>query len=85
MDLIITADIGKYDVVVLPNFVPTMDKYIHILTKMARHSAHGVLYTFLTKEDSKLAGSFIEILEQCGQLVPKALQNLCLISDMVDE
>lgn len=73
---IFTTDIGMYDVIVLPSFVPSMDSYVHILTKMARESVNGVLHSFLTKGDTELAGPLISILEQCGQEVPQTLQDL---------
>jgi hypothetical protein len=72
-----TADIGMYDVVVLPSFVPSMDTYEHILTNMARQSVNGVLHAFLTKSDTELAGPLISILEQCKQEVPETLQ-ICI-------
>nr|XP_025687401.1 uncharacterized protein LOC112789642 isoform X2 [Arachis hypogaea] len=77
-----TAEIGRYDVVVLPSFVPSMDTYIHILTKMARESVNGVLHSFLTAEDGELAGQLISILEQCEQEVPETLQDLHHKSEM---
>lgn len=85
LEEITTADIGKYNIVVLPSFVPSIDSYAHVLTKMARHSVNGVLLSFLTKEDTKLAGPLIEILEQWRQTVPEALQNLHLTSNMMEE
>lgn len=76
LEHISTVDIGTYDVVVLPSFVPSMDTYVHILTKMARQSVNGVLHGFLTKGDTELAGPLISILEQCGQEVPQTLQDM---------
>ncbi|XP_061360459.1 uncharacterized protein LOC133304435 [Gastrolobium bilobum] len=82
---IFTTDIGTYDVVVLPSFVPSMDTYVHILTKMARHSVNGVLHSFLTKRDAELAGPLIAILEQCGQEVAQTLQDLHHTSNMLED
>lgn len=76
LEHIFTTDIGVYDVVVLPSFVPSMDSYEHILTKMARQSVNGVLHSYLTKGDTELAGPLIKVLEQCGQEVPQTLQDL---------
>ena len=84
LEHIFTADMGQYDVVVLPSFVPSMDTYVHILTKMARESVNGVLHSFLTEEDKELAGQLIGILEQCEQEVPQTLQVLHHASDMKD-
>ncbi|CAL0303101.1 unnamed protein product [Lupinus luteus] len=76
LEHISTTDIGVYDVVVLPSFVPSMDSYVHILTKMARGSVNGVLHSSLTKRDTELAEPLVEILEQCGQKVPPTLKDL---------
>ncbi|CAN1140191.1 ATP-dependent RNA helicase DBP3 [Linum perenne] len=79
-DEIGTTDLSSYEIIVLPTFVLSIDKYIQILTKMARHTAHGVLHSFLTQEDAILAGPLIEILEKCGQPVPEPLKVLYLSS-----
>nr|KYP48928.1 Pre-mRNA-processing ATP-dependent RNA helicase prp5 [Cajanus cajan] len=80
-----TMDLGTYDVVVLPSFVPSMDTYVHILTKMARQSVNGVLHSFLTKRDTELAAPLIKVLEQCGQEVPQTLQDLHHTSNMLED
>ncbi|ESW17512.1 hypothetical protein PHAVU_007G245100 [Phaseolus vulgaris] len=85
LDHISTTDIGTYDAVILPNFVPSIDTYVHILTKMARQSVNGVLYSFLTKRDTELASPLITVLEQCGQEVPQSLQDLHHSSNMVED
>ncbi|OIV89639.1 hypothetical protein TanjilG_12725 [Lupinus angustifolius] len=76
LEHILTTDIGVYDVVVLPSFVSSTDNYVHILTKMTRHSVNGVLHSYLTKRDTELAGPLVEILEQCGQKVPPTMKSL---------
>ncbi|KAL2326692.1 hypothetical protein Fmac_025750 [Flemingia macrophylla] len=80
-----TTDIGTSDVVVLPSFVPSMDTYVHILTKMARQSVNGVLHSFLTKRDTEIAAPLIAVLEQCGQEVPQTLQDLHHTSNMLED
>ncbi|KAB2063398.1 hypothetical protein ES319_A10G214200v1 [Gossypium barbadense] len=70
------TDLGEYGVVIIPDFVLSIDDYLQILTRMARHTVNGVLHSFLTKDDSRHAGSLIEILEQCGQEVAEELRNL---------
>ena len=72
-----STDLGEYGVVIIPDFVLSIDDYVQILTRMARHTVNGVLHSFLTKDDVQHAGPLIEILEQCGQTVPEALRNLC--------
>ncbi|MFQ6666046.1 hypothetical protein Gotur_032564 [Gossypium turneri] len=70
------TDLGEYGVVIIPDFVVSIDDYLQILTRMARHTVNGVLHSFLTKDDSQHAGPLIEILEQCGQEVAEELRNL---------
>ncbi|KAH1045899.1 hypothetical protein J1N35_036683 [Gossypium stocksii] len=70
------TDLGEYGVVIIPDFVLSIDDYLQILTRMARHTVNGVLHSFLTKDDSRHAGPLIEILEQCGQEVAEELRNL---------
>ncbi|XP_022765539.1 DEAD-box ATP-dependent RNA helicase 20 [Durio zibethinus] len=69
----------QYGVVIIPDFVVSIDDYVQILTRMARHTVNGVLHSFLTKEDAQHARPLIDILEQCGQTVPEALRNLCYV------
>lgn len=70
------TDLGEYGVVIIPDFVLSIDDYLQILTRMARHTVNGVLHSFLTKDDSQHAGPLIKILEQCGQEVAEELRNL---------
>lgn len=79
-----TADLGIYEIVILSNFVLSIDIYVKVLTRMARHSTRGVLHSFLTEEDAPLTGSLIEILEQCGQAVPEGLRTLHIRSSMLE-
>ncbi|KAK4279570.1 hypothetical protein QN277_011329 [Acacia crassicarpa] len=85
LEHISTADIRKYDIVILPSFVPSIERYTHILSKMARHSINGVLLSLLTKGDTKHVGPLIKILEQCGQEVPEALRSLHATPHMMEE
>ncbi|XVF75703.1 hypothetical protein PTKIN_Ptkin13bG0208000 [Pterospermum kingtungense] len=72
-----STDLGEYGVVIIPDFVLLIDDYVHILTRMARHTINGELHSFLTKDDARHASRLIEIIEQCEQTVPEALRNLC--------
>ncbi|KAL4387496.1 hypothetical protein GQ457_09G028170 [Hibiscus cannabinus] len=71
-----STDLGEYGVVIVPDFVQSVDDYVQILTRMARHTVNGVLHSLLTKDDARHAESLIGILEQCGQAVPEELRNL---------
>ena len=76
VDEISTANLEEYEIVIIPSFVLPIDSYVHVLTRMARHTINGMLHSFVTKENSALAGPLIEILQQCGQAVPEALRHL---------
>ncbi|XP_039067288.1 probable ATP-dependent RNA helicase ddx5 [Hibiscus syriacus] len=71
-----STDLGEYGVVIVPDYVPSVDYYVQILTRMARHTVNGILHSFLTKDDARHAGPLIGILEQCGLAVPEELKNL---------
>ncbi|KAL0557186.1 hypothetical protein IC582_005704 [Cucumis melo] len=78
IEQISTIDIGIYESIFILSAFPPMDKYVEILTGMARHTVNGVLHSFISKEEASVAGSLVEILEQCGQDVPKTVRNLSL-------
>lgn len=82
VECISTTNLAFYETVILPNFVPSIDNYVQILTRMARHSIKGNFHSFLTKEDALIARPLMGILEQCGQAVPEALRNLHLTSSV---
>lgn len=82
VERISTTNLAFYETVILPNFVPSIDNYVQILTRMARHSIKGNFHSFLTKEDALIARPLMGILEQCGQAVPEALRNLHLTSSV---
>ncbi|KAJ6311422.1 hypothetical protein OIU77_013231 [Salix suchowensis] len=76
LEHISSTNLAFYETVILPNFVPSIDNYVQVLTRMARHSINGNLHSFLTKEDAPIARSLTGILEQCGQAVPRDLKKL---------
>lgn len=80
-DEISATGLEQYEVVILSDFVISIDNYTQILKRMARCTAHGILKTFL-QHDTKapLAASLSELLEQCGQPVPESLRKLCRTS-----
>ena len=79
-----TSDLAFYETVIFPSFVQSIDNYVQILARMARHTINGVSHSFLTTEDAPIAGPLNKILEQCGQAVPDALRNLHLTSSMLE-
>ncbi|PIA54796.1 hypothetical protein AQUCO_00900992v1 [Aquilegia coerulea] len=68
-------DLEEFEIVVIASFPPEIDDYVKILTGMARQSVNGVLHSCFCQEDAPLAGSLIEILEQCDQNVPDFLRS----------
>ncbi|PSR98769.1 ATP-dependent RNA helicase [Actinidia chinensis var. chinensis] len=77
-----SSDLREFDVVIISDFVSSIDDYVQTLTRMACYTINGVLHSFLTSKDAILAGPLIDILEKCGQAVPKALRNLCHSTSM---
>ncbi|XP_021902114.1 pre-mRNA-processing ATP-dependent RNA helicase prp5 [Carica papaya] len=76
-DQISSTSLEEYDIIILPEFVPAIQNYVQILTRMARCTVKGALHSFLTEDDALQAGPLVEILEKCGQAVPEALRKLC--------
>ena len=54
VDQISTANLEEYEIVIIPSFVLPIDSYVHVLTRMARHTINGMLHSFVTKENSAL-------------------------------
>ncbi|KAF3514470.1 hypothetical protein F2Q69_00010136 [Brassica cretica] len=73
-----STEMKNFETVLLPDFVPSFQTYVEILTSMARDSVRGVLHSFVTEEEdvSGLAGSLVNVLEDCGQCVPDSWRNL---------
>ncbi|KAJ6901701.1 hypothetical protein NC651_019465 [Populus alba x Populus x berolinensis] len=71
-----TTDLAFYETVIFPSFVQSIDNYVQILARMARHTINGVSHSFLTTEDAPIAGPLNKILEQCRQAVPDAFEKL---------
>ncbi|KAF8045466.1 hypothetical protein N665_4880s0003 [Sinapis alba] len=74
-----STEMKAFETVLLPDFVPSFETYIEILTSMARDSVGGVLHSFVTEKEgdvSCLAGSLVNVLEDCGQIVPDCWRNM---------
>ena len=54
VDEISTANLEEYEIVIIPSFVLPIDSYVHVLTRMARHTINGMLHSFVTKQNSAL-------------------------------
>ncbi|KAI3423041.1 uncharacterized protein J3R85_011327, partial [Psidium guajava] len=52
-----TADIEHFLVVILPEFVPKIDTYVSILTRMALNSVNGMFHSSLTEENVPTRGT----------------------------
>ncbi|CAH2060251.1 unnamed protein product [Thlaspi arvense] len=73
-----TTVMKDFETVLLPDFVPSLDTYVQILTSMARDSVHGELHSFLTEKEavSYPAGLVVNVLEDCGHKVPEFWRNM---------
>lgn len=79
-----TRDFGRFEVVIISDFVHSIDDYVQILTRMARHTVSGALHSFLTTDNATLIEQLIEILERCGQAVPDSVRSLCHSTSMAE-
>ncbi|PKA47561.1 DEAD-box ATP-dependent RNA helicase 30 [Apostasia shenzhenica] len=68
--------ITKFKTVIIVDFPKSIDDYVGILMKMAQQTLTGMLHSFFSEADSRLAQSFIMVLEQCSQVVPGFLRSL---------
>ncbi|WOL01623.1 DEAD-box ATP-dependent RNA helicase 14 [Canna indica] len=68
-------DVKEFDIVIFVNLPSSIEDYIYVLTRMARHSITGVLHSFFCKGDAPLAQALVKVLMQCGQTVPEILQR----------
>lgn len=74
-----SAEMKAFETVLLPDFVPSLETYVEILTSIARESVRGVLHSFVTEKEANvscLAGSLVNVLEDCGQIVPDCWSNM---------
>ncbi|XP_026397637.1 uncharacterized protein LOC113293087 [Papaver somniferum] len=78
------TNMGEFEVVIMISLPPSINNYVSILTRMARRTVNGVLHSlFSLQEDANLAGPLIEILEQCGQIVPVPFGNYLYSSSLL--
>eukprot|EP01018_Ginkgo_biloba_P015614 Gb_00735 [translate_table: standard] len=68
--------LGEVQVVLIYDFPSSLQTYNKVLTRMARNSLNGALYSFCSGADAPLAAQLIQLLEQCSQKVPQTLQML---------
>jgi len=69
-------DISDVRYVVNFDFPSSVEDYVHRIGRTARAGAKGTSVTFLTRNESKLAGGLITILKDAGQNVPDDLKAL---------
>lgn len=70
------VDVGELETIAFVDLPTSIDEYTQVLGRMARRSVHGVLHSFYSKADASFAGSLINVLEQCQQVVPESLRLL---------
>ncbi|KAH0449552.1 hypothetical protein IEQ34_020244 [Dendrobium chrysotoxum] len=76
LDNLLDFPMDKFEIVMIVDFPSSIKDYNAILTKIARHTLVGVLHSLFSTVDAPLAESLIEVLEQCGQVVPPFLKSL---------
>lgn len=68
--------LSEVQIVIIYDFPPALQTYRKLLTRMARSSTNGILYSFCSGSDAPIAAQLIELLEECSQTVPQTLQML---------
>lgn len=71
---VLKADMEEFEIVMFVD-LPSIEDYVEILTRIARHSVTGALHSFFWKADAPLSQPLIIVLEQCGQMVPEVLRS----------
>lgn len=77
--------LGEARIVIISDFPSVLQTYIKLLTRMARSSTNGVLYSFCSGIDAPLAVQLIKLLEQCSQPVPQTLQMLADAASIIKQ
>lgn len=71
---VLKSDVEEFEIVMFVD-LPSIEVYVEILTRIARHAVTGVLHSFFCKADAALSQPLINVLEQCGQMVPEVLRS----------
>uniref|UniRef100_A0A804JHQ2 DEAD/DEAH-box helicase domain-containing protein n=1 Tax=Musa acuminata subsp. malaccensis TaxID=214687 RepID=A0A804JHQ2_MUSAM len=69
-------DLEEFGTTIFMDLPTSIEDYVHVLSMMARHSITGALHSFFCKGDAALAQPLVEVLMQCGQMLPEILQNI---------
>ncbi|CAL9763405.1 unnamed protein product, partial [Musa acuminata subsp. burmannicoides] len=69
-------DLKEFGTTIFMDLPTSIEDYIYVLTTMARHSITGALHSFFCKRDAAHAQPLVEVLMQCGQMLPEILQNI---------
>lgn len=65
--------VENFEMVLIADFPSSIEEYVQILTRIARHSATGALQSLFCEADAHLAKSLIDLLTECKQAVPQFL------------
>ncbi|KAJ3703740.1 hypothetical protein LUZ61_007445 [Rhynchospora tenuis] len=65
--------VENFEMVLLVDFPSSIEEYVGILTRMARHSVTGVVHSLFCQADAHLAKRLINLLSECKQAVPQFL------------
>lgn len=69
-------DIPDINFVVNYDYPNSAEDYIHRIGRTARAERTGTAYTFFTEVNGKYASDLVQVMEEAGQTVPKALADL---------
>ncbi|MCO5556740.1 hypothetical protein L7F22_010292 [Adiantum nelumboides] len=83
-DFVSQIDLADIGIIVLYEFTASMEFYCQILTRMARHTINGVLYSFCSGATAPLASQLIDVLQECLQPIPPSLRMLADAAQVLD-
>lgn len=69
------TDIEDFETVLVVDLPPSVDEYVEILTRSARHVLGGEVHSIFCSTDARLAKPLAELLSECSQAVPEFLKT----------
>jgi hypothetical protein len=69
------TDVEEFETVFILDLPPSVDKYAEILTGVARHTVTGKVHSIFCNAYAPLAKPLVELLANCGHVVPDFLKK----------
>uniref|UniRef100_A0ACD6ARQ5 Uncharacterized protein n=1 Tax=Avena sativa TaxID=4498 RepID=A0ACD6ARQ5_AVESA len=71
-----TSGVEEFETVLVASLPPSLEDYVEILTRTARHAVAGEVHVIFPNTDAALAKPLSDVLASCGQKVPELLTEL---------